>query len=248
MASKLMSQDQQHSCSLVGGGAIHWMRQLLQILLLAIFLHFFGLPAIQKYQRKEVMVVETTKTTNGIPLPAITLMFGNNAPENQEYRSCYHLNVSVEDCFEKNTPNVSKILHKILLGFEKKETLVLGENDVIGDLAAQRAGPIFTVRLPLKIGPNHEETQFFLFLAPTFVNVMLHDPNFFIFNDNPYGLPTATRVFDAGTMFSHYHRIALSEIQELDLPTDPCNNDQSYNFNSCVRRSLARQVKHTREA
>ena len=75
---------------------------------------------------------------------------------------------------------------------------------------------------------------------------MLHDPNFFIFNDNPYGLPTATRVFDAGTMFSHYHRIALSEIQELDLPTDPCNNDQSYNFNSCVRRSLARQVKHRR--
>ena len=202
-----MSQDQQHSCSLVGGGAIHWMRQLLQILLLAIFLHFFGLPAIQKYQRKEVMVVETTKTTNGIPLPAITLMFGNNAPENQEYRSCYHLNVSVEDCLEKNTPNVSKILHKILLGFEKKETLVLGENDVIGDLAAQRAGPIFTVKLPLKIGPNHEETQFFLFLAPTFVNVMLHDPDFFIFNDNPYGLPTVTRVFDAGSKFPNLAKV-----------------------------------------
>ena len=105
------------------------------------------------------------------------------------------------------------------------------------------AGRIFTLRLAgLKIGPNDAETQFFLFLAPTFVNVMLHDPDFFILNDNPYGLPTVTRVFDAATMYSHYHRIALTEIEELDLPTDPCNNDQSYNFNSCVRRSLARQV------
>ena len=150
------------------------------------------------------------------------------------------------ECLETNALNISNILTKILLGFEKRETLILGENEIFGDLAGSWAGRIFTLRLPLKIGPNDEETQFFLFLAPAFVNVMLHDPNFFIFNDNPYGLPTVTTIFDAATMFSHYHRIALSEIQELDLTSDPCNNDQSYNFNSCVRRSLARQVKHRR--
>ena len=222
-----------------------WMRLLLQILLLATFLHFFGLPAIEKYQKKEVMVVETTEYTDGIPLPAITLLFSYDAPENQKYRSCYHLNVSVEDCLETNTPSVSSILKKVLFGYEKEETLFLGENEIIGDLAAARAGPIFTLRLPgLKIGPNDDETQFFLFLAPTFVHLMLHDPNFFILNNNPYGLPTVTTAFDAATMFSHYHRIALSEIRELDLPTDPCNNEQSYDFNSCVRRSLATQVKN----
>ena len=225
------------------GYLMHGTRLLLQILLLAAFLHFFGLPAIEKYERKEVMVVETTKDTDGIPLPAITLLFADKAPENQKFSSCFHLNVSVEDCLEKNSHDVSNILKKVLLGFEKKKTLVLGENEIIGDLAASSAGRIFTFRLPgLKIGPNDDETQFFLFLAPVFVNVMLHDPDFFILNFNPFGLPTVTTVFDAATMFSHYHRIALSEIRELDLPTDPCNNDQSYNFNSCVRRSLARQV------
>ena len=79
-------------------------------------------------------------------------------------------------------------------------------------------------------------------LAPTIVTVMLHDLNIFILNENPNGIPAALTKFNA-TMFSHYHRIALSEIQELDLPTDPCNNDQNYNFNSCVRRSLAKQVE-----
>ena len=239
-----MCQERKYSCRLMGGaGTTRGMRLLLQILLLATFLHFFGLPAVQKYQKKEVMVVETTKNTEGIPLPAITLSFYGS--QNQKYRSCYDLNVSIVDCLVTNTPNVSDILRKVLLGYAKKKMLVLGENEIIGDLARSWAGHIFTVRLPLKIGPDDDETQFFLFLAPAFVNVMLHDPNFFIFNDNPYGLPTVTTVFDAATMFSHYHRIALSEIQEMDLPSDPCNNDQSYNFNSCVRRSLARQVRYT---
>ena len=186
MASKEMSEIRKQSCSLMGCRAVDGMRLLLQILLLATFLHFFGLPAIEKYQKKEVMVVETTKETDGIPLPAITLLFANDGSQNQKYRSCYQLNVSIVECLETNTPNISNILTKILLGFEKKETLVWGENEIIGDLAGSWAGHIFTLRLPLKIGPNDDETQFFLFLAPTFVNVMLHDPNFLIFNDNPY--------------------------------------------------------------
>ena len=71
---------------------MQWMRLLLQILLVTTFLNFFGLPAIKKYQRKEVMVVETSKDTDGIPLPAITLLFAFNAPENQILLpfECFH--------------------------------------------------------------------------------------------------------------------------------------------------------------
>ena len=63
---------------------VYGTRLLLQILLLATFLHFFGLPAIEKYQKKEVMVVERTKDMDGIPLgypilraPAKLLKAGN---------------------------------------------------------------------------------------------------------------------------------------------------------------------------
>lgn len=129
-----------------------------------------------------------------------------------------------------------------LFGYEKRRTIFLGENNVSESLATSRTGLIFTLNLHLKIGPDDSETQFFLFLSPTFVYVMLHDPNFFILNDNPYGLPTVITVFDAATMYSHYHRIALSEVHELDIPTDPCNDDPSYNFNSCVRSSVTKKV------
>ena len=154
------------------------------------------------------------------------------------YRSCYEWNTSIVDCLERNAPNVSMILKKTLLGFKKKQTLFLNEENMAANLDDRRAGLIFTINLPLKLTPDDRQTQLFLFLAPRFVHVMLHDPNFFIYNDNPYGVPTATQMFHAGTRASHYRRIAMSEMQELNLPSDPCNSDQSYNFNSCVREGF----------
>ena len=107
-----------------------FVKLLLQILLLLIFLQFFGLPAISKYQQKDVMIVETAKDTEGIPLPAISVMFASSASEIQMYRSCYEWNTSIVDCLGRNAPNVSMILKKTLLGFKKKQTLFLNEENM----------------------------------------------------------------------------------------------------------------------
>ena len=56
------------------GTAQRGIKTVLQILLLVTFLAFFGVPAIKKYQRGEVMVVETIKETDGIELPSITIV------------------------------------------------------------------------------------------------------------------------------------------------------------------------------
>ena len=63
------------SCFPLGNRTLMGMRLILQILLLAIFFQFFGLPAIEKYHKKDVMIVKTVKDTEGNPLPAISLMF-----------------------------------------------------------------------------------------------------------------------------------------------------------------------------
>ena len=107
-------------------------------------------------------MVETTKETDGIPLPAITLYFANGAPETQLYRSCYNLNVSIADCLGTNAPNVSKILKKILFGFKKQKRVALDGNEIAGD---NNSKFIFTLNFSLEIGPDDDETQFFLFLA-----------------------------------------------------------------------------------
>ena len=49
------------------GISSHGAKLILQSVLLAIFVCFFGLPAIEKYEKKEVMKVATSKETQGIP-------------------------------------------------------------------------------------------------------------------------------------------------------------------------------------
>ena len=53
------------------------MRPCLQLVLLVIFLHYFGLPAVSRYQKMEVMVVSSRRDTGGIQAPAITIAAGN---------------------------------------------------------------------------------------------------------------------------------------------------------------------------
>ena len=49
------------------------VKTLVQIALFVIFLYFFGLPAIKRYQDKKVMVVTSKRDTEGIEAPAITI-------------------------------------------------------------------------------------------------------------------------------------------------------------------------------
>ena len=50
------------------------LKVFLQIALLGIFLVFFGFPAIEKYQKKETIIVSSEKFTHGIVPPALTIM------------------------------------------------------------------------------------------------------------------------------------------------------------------------------
>ena len=229
-------------CDSIGRKTLLGLKLMLQIVLLVMFFEYFGLPAIHKYHKKDVVIVKTVKDTNGIPLPGISLAFTYDAPEIQKHRSCYNLNVSIEDCLHTNAPDISMILKKTMLGYTKKERIIWGKDNFTSTLDDNRAGLVFTLTFPLSIGPDDNESEFFLFLKPTFCSVMLHDPNFFTYNDNPFGIPTATERFDAGTMFSYYRRLALTEMEELNIPKDLCNKDIGYNFNFCVRKSLAQQV------
>ena len=52
-------------------------RMLVQFTLFVTFFFLFGLPAIQRYMKKDVRIVETMKETKKIPVPAITFASGH---------------------------------------------------------------------------------------------------------------------------------------------------------------------------
>ena len=62
-------------------------RILVQVFLFTTFVNFFGVPAVERFAKKGVMIVNSMKDTNGIPIPAITLAVENQIKRNQTDRS-----------------------------------------------------------------------------------------------------------------------------------------------------------------
>ena len=217
------------------------LRALLQILLMGLFLVFFGLPAVKEYLKQEVMVVETKKDTSGIPAPAVTVTV---MPSNRSQKAeCFDSTGSIEDCIEATTYNRSQTLHDVVLGFTKRESVGKEENFYTEDYTASLTGRQYSFNLPMKIGTNGNDEQLFLFLLPDHVyTIFLHDPHYFVYNTNPVALPTLMRKFDTRTTVSQYYRLALTEVNELNLPADPCDNYPENPFHACIRQNVSGQV------
>ena len=107
------------------------------------------------------------------------------------------------------------------------------------------SGIYYTLNLSLTIGPVSEEDQVDLFLSQKNLTyqIFLHDPGFFILSDNPIAFPMEARVFKTGGMSSgHIYRLNLIQMNELNVPSDPCNEDPKFNFRTCVKGSIAEKV------
>ena len=194
------------------------LRVFLQIFLIGVFLIFFGVPNFREYLKQEVMVVETKKDTAGLPVPAITvtIMPANNS----HVTACYGVDAtgSIEDCIESTTYDRAYVLHDVLLGFTKKESVGKEDSFYKEDYTASLTGRQYSFHLPRKIGTIGNTDQLFLYLPPGHVcTIFLHDPHYFVYNTNPVALPTLMRKFDTRVAVSTFYRLALTEVNELDL-------------------------------
>ena len=73
--------------------------------------------------------------------------------------------------------------------------------------------------------------------------VYIHDPVFFYITRNPEsGHPNIWMHIDIARKGSFMYSIALTEVEELNVPDDPCNENPKYNFRMCLKESLLRRV------
>ena len=128
------------------------VRPGLQIILLTIFLHFFGLPALHSYREMKVMVISSRRDTGGIQAPAITLSsrnpdtkigWRNNIRGYNIIESTCKNFTAIEDCITKNTFEQSEVFKDVLLGFKAKQS-ILTTNLWSEDFTVAWAGRTYT--------------------------------------------------------------------------------------------------------
>ena len=227
------------------------LKNLLQLLLLAVFLYFFGLPAIAKYQEGQTMVVKSKVDMDGIAAPTITIAVRNPTTKYgwKDHVQDEHLDQvcnntgetsNVESCIDRNTYSQEEAFHDILVGYNYKKSLMA--NDIcVEDFTDTWPGKYFTIQLPGKLRP-YVSTQVFLELHKDLnYLIFIHDPNYFFYTDSP-AIPLLNFEVKPKKETSHYYRLRLTEVEELDQPEHPCDTDPAYNFQACVRESLSSLV------
>ena len=143
----------------------------------------------------------------------------------------------------KKTFDQTEVVQDVLLGYMTRKSLVNEKNPWIEDFTRSLQGRCYTLNIPQRIGPNGNKERLFLLLSHDLVyQIFIHDPNYFVMNTNPVALPTIVKKLNPSTSTSHYYRLSATNMEELSVPDDPCNSDESYSFQSCVRKSISRKV------
>ena len=90
------------------------------------------------------------------------------------------------------------------------------ENLITEDFLTAWDGILFGVNLNQKIGPNDSLDPLYVVLATSLMyQVFIHDPNYFIVDENPAGLPSIMLELNPNITSNYYYRISLTEVEEV---------------------------------
>ena len=227
-------------------GLIQVFKLLLQLLLIALFFIYFGLPAINRYHEKQTMIVKSQKASEGIEGPTVTILARNNntkwgwkqkpveANEDSEALQvqCKDLNQSetVHSCIENETFQWGTVIKDFYVGGLKEFKQSKMNNTLwIEDFTVGYDGRYYSLTIPRKIGTNWRKDQVYIHLnAKLIYDIYVHEKKYFIISRHSFGIPVCHRLVDPHK--SYYYELVLTEHTDLNLPDQPCEEDRAYDF------------------
>ena len=236
-------------------GLVFLLKAILQLVLLILFLYFFGIPSVRTYQKKETIVLKYEIDTNGIEAPAVTIQATQNTSgwkslggkvywkSFEVFQHCARVNLTVEECIEEDSITLSDFLEDVRFGEDlNASSSVLNSLFWKEDMSVTAWGRHFTFKY-LKVMTQDDEDCLKFVLKKTYsFSVQVHDEDFFLFNFNPLGPPTNSWNFDGNTEKSFYQELILTKQKRLNLERRPCEENPDYSFTVCVKENLSKQV------
>ena len=229
------------------------LKLIIQLWLLGLLLYIFGLPSLKRFQDKKVVVVTSTRASGGTPAPAITIVVSGKAIKSgwkvegpisgfvQQICNEANTTKTIIDCIERQTYNISEVVTSVKLGIGYHSKAV--KDPWNEDFSYTYAGRTYTIEIPEKLRPSS------VFRNPLRIelktdllyDLFIHDPSFFYISRNPDPAhPSIHKKVDPKEL-PYMYPITLTEVEELNVPDDPCNEDPEYNYRDCIKESFARR-------
>ena len=206
-----------------------FMETSLYGLLLVLFMVFFGIPSVEKYQRQETIFLSSRKLTNGIEAPAVTFVvlsnttgYGWKTKTNQtsSVDGRYTNTFLLDHCKEINQTDLETCISNdsfALTDFLTTATFQmtgssLNEKNISSwreDIDITADGRHFTWKPQRFISPAFEDFVFITVRKNFKFYIYVHDVNFYVLSTNPYGTTKAFWEFDGNSMENHYQGIQI---------------------------------------
>ena len=201
------------------------------------------------------MVLTTQSFDGGIPAPTISIRAINPATNDGLKKKGMNLKLacngtgsydSTEDCIKQNTFNQEDVLHDVILGYKKRKSmadlsLINNKSFLINeDFAAFFFGRYYTFNINHKLTTQKPKTQLSVSLYHNFTyQLLIYDPKFFVLSESP-SIPIIQKRVTTGS--NSWYFLKLTEVEELNIADDPCNDDPDFEFHRCVVESLSIEV------
>ena len=209
-----------------------------------LFLKFFGLSTLQKWERNDVQIVRRKEARKSLPPPAVTICaiaegvlgWKSQAPKGPGLDKCKGQG-DVEDCVKKYTFALEEVLNSSSMQtFAKNETIIESQESINTSLWTSRMtdttnGMCHTLIFDKAIS---KLTYLNINLNYNFT-VFLHDPKFFLFKDTFLFIPflKLDDVFRKEFMIIATTKKRMKRATKFD-----CNEDENYNYENCVRQKI----------
>ena len=251
-------KEKENPQSMNGKSALYiTSRLVIQVWLFGMFLYLFGEPAIGRYLDKKVMVVTSKRETGGTEAPALTIiarepgtsigwkknMSGTNFIDS--FCGGLSRSQSITGCIEENTYNISEISQSVNIGLPGSSGY---SNPIkeswIEDFTYSPMGRSHTLNMTKKLRYKSLTDNILRITLDKRLEyyVFIHDLKFFYTTSNPESeAPSVRKTVEKDTI-PIYYPFALTEVEEMDVPHDPCNDNPDYNFRACVKESFAKKI------
>ena len=238
----------------MGFNVLVWAKFTIHCILFLIFLIYFGIPSVERYQDKKVVVTSVNVKTENIPSPGITI-----CTMNEQGNGFKNFNITpgvaivrqvcknetgqdIANCINNETFDFASSLKNVFLGVPHGTySLDAIQEHVTPDFTHPSAGVCHTIAFGEPFG-----TRLMTDIIGVELNVendyhlFVHDPNFFLINFNP-SLPF-TRISAPEDLDMILYKMTVTQRQNLNVPSKACNSDPSYAFNACIKDVLTKSI------
>ena len=209
-----------------------------------LFLKFFGLSTLQKWERNDVQIVRRKEAKKSLPPPAVTICaiaegllgWKPQAPKGPGLDKCKGQGDLV-DCVKTYTFALEDVLNSSSMQtFAKNETVIGSQESINTSLWTSRMTDTTNGMCHTLIYDKHiSRTAYLSINLNQNFTVFLHDPKFFVFKDTFVFIPflKLDNVFRKEFMILATTKKRMKRATKFD-----CNEDENYNFENCVRQKI----------